>query len=855
MPSRPPPSKPAATTPSRRFSSPLAELTAGLRGDGAQGGMWARAGELLRRTVLGQAAGGRGAQTAAPAPSTSAKGQGAATAQPPTSTPAAESTVNTQPPRRRRNGPAEQRKRLAAIAAAQAAANPAQKGRAGVRIRPPPTKAATPAAPPPEKQPSIARLRQHLMAGIVRLDSVFNAFTGMGEYGDKGSQTQVDMQWTPMSPDECAQLWRSNAYAARACEELPLDVCRKGWSIASNDVSAADQAKLGEQAAIKLGLVQKVCEAMTWARVVGQGAILIVCDEVVPLNKRASYLSEPLGTYPIRRIRQIQVFERRELTVYEWEGDVGSKRYREGKSYLINPKVPNDTIRAGAAYHASRFMLFSGRKLPAGMKLENSGFDDSVLQMAMDAIFGATAVDKVGATLAQMLNVTVLSSAMLDNVDQPDMLAVLRERGQMIAEQISNNNLLVLQPGENMENRGVSINGYDQLAERSALALCAATKMPAVRLFGEAPAGLSTDGASQQKLWDGQIVGAQELIRGALHQFYNALFFSQQGPTGGKPVKYTISFPSPTTLTSTEEAQLRKAVAEVDAIYLGLGVYTPRDVRATRGQANGHLKDVVVQTEALGADDKLRQADLAAKAEEDRLRGEEALAAQGQPPPRPPAAPPTVPALMPAAPPTSAAPFQVEPRLDAELNSAVIWIEFPEEAAQAHGRLVRAIEQAVPSLTIVPETTPHLTLIYLGVLANPKADIATIAAVMDAIGAKWPVTKIITDDVMTFPPQDEQAPSPVTLAIREGDWHLRQLNGVLTRRLAHVIQAEQFDEYQPHATLGYAQLSQDLRERMMQFKAAPIEFAATRMRLVINSEVVHETTFPGHGWPGSLVAI
>ncbi len=691
------------------------------------------------------------------------------------------------------------------------------------------------------------------MAGIVRLDSVFNAFTGMGEYGDKGAQTQVDMQRTPLSEDECAQLWRFNAYAARACEELPLDVCRKGWSVASNDVASADQALLGEQAAIRLGLVHKVCEAMTWARVVGQGAILIVCDEVVPLKNRATYLSEPLGTYPIRKIRQIQVFERRELSVYEYEGDVGSKRYREAKTFLINPKVPNDTIRVGTPYHASRMMLFSGRKLPAGMKYENSGFDDSILQMAVDAIFGATAIDDVGRTLAQELNVTVLSSAALENMDQPDMLSVLRERGQMIAEQKSNNNLLLLQPGEQMENRGVSITGYGDIAAQSALALCAATKMPATRLYGEAPAGLNTDGASQQKLWDGQIVGAQEMIRNPLHQFYNALFFSQQGPTGGRLIKYTIAFPSPTTLTAAEEALLRKAIADIDQIYLSMGVYTPGDIRATRGQANGYLKEIVVKTESPGDEARLRAADLAAKAEEDRLRAEEALASQAQ---ASGAAPPPATATPPPARPASdqAAPYPVAPRLDAERGSAVIWVEFPEEAAQAHARLVRALEQAVPNLTIEPETVPHVTLIYLGVLANPKADVAVITSVMDAIGAKWPVMKVITDDVMTFPPQDEQSPSPVTLALREGDWHLRELNAHLTRRLAHIIQAEQFDTYKAHATLGYAQLTQDIRDRMMQAKTMPIEFTATRMRLVINGEVVHETAFPGHGWPGSLVS-
>ena len=156
---------------------------------------------------------------------------------------------------------------------------------------------------------------------------------------------------------------------------------------------------------------------------------------------------------------------------------------------------------------------------------------------------------------------------------------------------------------------------------------------------------------------------------------------------------------------------------------------------------------------------------------------------------------------------------------------------------------------------IEPETTPHITLLYLGVLAQPLADVEVIKAAMDEFAKSWPVFKVVTDTVMTFPPHGDDERHPITLAIREGDWHLNSINARLTRRLAHVIQAKQFDEYKAHATLGSARLSAATRDELMQHPPKPIEFTATRLRLVMEGKVIHETVFPGHGWPGSIAAI
>lgn len=690
-------------------------------------------------------------------------------------------------------------------------------------------------------------LRQRLMSGILRLDSIFNALSGMNENGDPGGANQVDMQRGGLSVDECLQLYRFNAYATRVVDELPQDVCQKGWSVTSKDVPTEQQASLGAEEAKALELVARVEKAMAWGRLTGVGAILLVCDEEVPESKRRSYLSMPLGTFPIRRIRALHVFDRTELTIFAWEGNAASKRYRAAKLYTITPRVPTDSLETGVPVHASRLMVFPGRELPEQLKTANSGFDDSVLQMAFDAIVGCTAVDKVGQTLVQKLSTTTLSTTALEEMDGPEMLMVLRERARMIAEQQSNQNLLLLQPGETIATQGISITGFDDIANRAALQLCAASGMPATRLFGEAPAGFNTDGASQEKLWDRRVVIAQERIRPPLHQFYNALFASETGPTGGREISYEVAFPPTTTLTSTEEAALRLSVAQADQIYLTNGVLKPSEVRATRGQIDGHLKDIVIQSSAPD-DEQLRQADLAAREEEERLR---AAAAQAEAPSPAPTPPQDV--LAPAVAVDSAS--YTEPRLDAAPGSAVIWIELPEEAVAAHTRIISALEKGVPDLAIEPEVTPHVTLLYLGVLADPKADVPQIKTVMDEFSAKWPVFKVLTDSLRTFPVQEEGAPTPLTLSIREGDWHMSSINARLLRRLAHIVQAEQFDEYAAHATLGYAQMSPATRDAVMQLKLPPIEFTATRMRLVMDGKVIHETVFPGHGWPGSIASV
>ncbi len=820
MPSRPPPTKPAQPAQRGGLKTRITDIvTEALGSVGLR--MWASVGQRRVATPTADPESGR---ASAPPPQTAP----AAAPVPPEqrAAPPAATTASAPPPAHR---PPKARRPRGAV-------QPLDITSASIR----------------EERSALAHLKASYMYAASRLDSVWNSLSGMGD-GDKGSGTQVDMQRVELSDKECRQLWRFNGYADRIVGELPMDVSRAGWAVNSSDVPVEQQPMLAEEVTKNFGLVVKVREAMTWARLSGNAAILVVCDERVPPSDLNSYLMKPLGTYPIDRIVALHIIERCELSVYEYEGNPNSKHYRLPKSYIVTPRVPNDRMAYGKPVHASRFMMFAGRSLPPSLRVDNNGFDDSVLQKTADAIFGRTSIDMIGNTLAQEMQYTVLTTPALGNMDGREQLTLMREQADLIAQTKSTQNLILLREGETLENRSVQMQGFGDLSDSATLALCAAANMPATRLFGEAPAGLNTDGDSQARLWEAQVVIAQEGIKPQLRQFYDAWFASAQGPTGGKPIRYDVVFPPATTLSATEEATLRLTVSQADQAYITAGVFTPHEIQAVRGQPGGWRKDIVVQ--AAPQDERQREADLKAElAEREMALIEEqaaaAAASQG--------------AVDPAAvegggaePAASVPSTEVisDERLDAEADSAVIWIEFPDEAAQEHAQLVRSIEQNVTALAIEPETKPHITLLYLGVLRRPQQDVEVIKRVMDEFGKSWPVFKVVTETVMTFPPHDDEDRHAVTLAVREGDWHLERINAHLTRRLAHLIQAEQFAQFKAHATLGYARLSAEVREEMMQQPVPPIEFTATRLRLVMNSKVVHETVFPGHGWPGSIANI
>jgi 2'-5' RNA ligase len=166
------------------------------------------------------------------------------------------------------------------------------------------------------------------------------------------------------------------------------------------------------------------------------------------------------------------------------------------------------------------------------------------------------------------------------------------------------------------------------------------------------------------------------------------------------------------------------------------------------------------------------------------------------PAPEPPAQPPPDPAQPGAAP---GQPLQtVQPplaRVDAVPTDACV-VLIPAADPGLRGRVEAAIGQ-----TLVAETDPHVTVLYVGTGLSPEAIAEVVEVVGDEVAEVDPAALLTCPTVRVFPP----GPNGTPIVLEYGDaWAAAKLNGCLLRVLAHVITAKQHASYRPHLTLGYA---------------------------------------------------
>jgi len=479
------------------------------------------------------------------------------------------------------------------------------------------------ASPPARRKPArIARrvtLRDR-MAGAVesigaRFDALYNSLSGLGGSNDKGSSAMPDTSRTPLTVPHLDVLYRFSAYARRIVDVVPNEATRK-WLRIVDDTSTSD-VLAGEES--RLGVQGRTNQAMKWARHAGGSVILIITDEDADPAERSpsERLRRPLDPARLVRIRNLVLCDRLEATPFEYEGDVRSERFGEPRLWSINPitsgMIGGGGYASGSIIHHSRVLYFAGRELPRRLRQQNSGYDDSVLEACWNAIRSIESIDQGAALIAQELKLNVLKIAGLAELQTSDQAVAFATRMQQINTSKSLLNLLLLDEKESFDTLGTPTEGFQYLDANARRALATAAEMPETILFGDAPSGLNTDGASGRDSWNKVIASYQETrIRRHLTYLYGLIYAQREGPTAGVvPAKWKIEFNSLDEPTAQENATLKKTVADTDALYIDRGVLTPEHVAASRFGDGGWTADTL-PVEA-GADD------VAAAAEARRL--------------------------------------------------------------------------------------------------------------------------------------------------------------------------------------------------------------------------------------------
>lgn len=488
-----------------------------------------------------------------------------------------------------------------------------------------------------------------------RDSSVVNALTGLGGDADKGATARPNLTRQPLTDAELAALYLNNGIARRIVDIIPAEATRKAWTVTADVEGERVEVDAAAAEDRRLAVVANVREAWSLARLWGHALIVLVTEDDVPAEfaeHPERWLEQPLDLARVKQVKALQVFDALESWPIAYDGDFESATFREPLIWGLAPSIPGVSSGRNAKggkvpqrIHTSRVLHFRGRGRPPSLRhstghvvaggLSFGGTrspDDSALRAVWDEIRNLSQTMAGGATLAQELRESVLKIAGLRAMATADQAAEVQARLGLMAKAKSLLGMIVLGENDEYDNRSNPPTGFRELSSEAQSMLSAVTGIPLTILFGQAPAGLTSDDKAGRESWDNVVSDEQGGIAPHLVRLYNAIFAATEGVSGGTaPVSVRPKFRPLHEASEAEQAATYKTTTEADAILLDRGVVSAEQV-AGRFTADGYQTDL--QPAAEGDDDDL---DLDLAAEE--AKAEEVKAADPTAPTEPEAEP------------------------------------------------------------------------------------------------------------------------------------------------------------------------------------------------------------------------
>lgn len=470
-----------------------------------------------------------------------------------------------------------------------------------------------------------------------RLDSIMNVFTGLGDALYDRNKHNIFQPNRKLGDAELSALYNDEPIGRLICELPTFDALRKGFTITVAD----DNGKIGAGAydyLKQLGAVSALGQGNELDRAFGGSGIWVGLDD-------GGEQSEPVNVTRIRSISFLRVLDRRRLRPWRIDDDTRSRTYNQPVQWAVLPETVYAATAAMAKelepiqiVHASRLIIFPGRNVSDDRRAANNGWGDSIFQACLNPLENDA---QAWATLAHLVSkasqgvIKVKDLAMVATSGDPE---AVQARFQLIRMGRSVVRDLVIDADESYEQHPPNFGNLPDVLYLCMHQLSASVQIPVTRLFGMSPGGLNATGESDARNWEDVVEALQtHRLEPRLKQLLDLIFLAQDGPTkGAAPTSYEVMWEPLRQMTAKEQAELRKIVAETDAIYINAQVLMPEEVAINRFRADGWSMETTVDLD-------LRQKILEVELEQALEKAEN--------PPEPPPAPPTdVPPPDPSAP-------------------------------------------------------------------------------------------------------------------------------------------------------------------------------------------------------------
>lgn len=365
-------------------------------------------------------------------------------------------------------------------------------------------------------------------------------------------------------------VYRGDGLTKRIIDVVATEMVRQGWQIDGNvDGSVNEYID-------KLYGVVALTDLIRWARLYGGAIMIMGIADGRPLD-------EPVNESDIRNIRWLRVYDRYQASpnIGALCYDMNDVNYGYPDIYLVNDYTTGQTFTV----HHSRVLRMDWSLLPPRDRMNNQGWGESAITSIWQDIrnYGTTFANMANIVqdfVNTVLKIPGLSIALTNKCAESGIINRINYANMMK----SVNNMTVIDAQESIEKLSTNVTGLSEILDRFMLSVCSVTGIPATILFGRSPAGFNSSGDSEIRNYYDMIKNYQEnKLKPCLEKLVRYIFLAKDGPTNGiEPNNWNINFVPLWQNTEEQEANIRRTVAETDAIYIDRGVLDPIEVAESR---------------------------------------------------------------------------------------------------------------------------------------------------------------------------------------------------------------------------------------------------------------------------------
>jgi uncharacterized protein len=254
------------------------------------------------------------------------------------------------------------------------------------------------------------------------------------------------------------------------------------------------------------------------------------------------------------------------LTPYSWNATHPEREdfYKPQSWFVIGRKT-----------HASRLLTFIFREVPDLLKPAYDFSGISVTQLMMPYVNRWLRTAKNVNDLINIFSIVTLATDLASLLQDPTAFV---NRLRTFNQTRDNRGLMVVNKNtEELSSQNIPLGSLDKLQAQSQEHMATPARMPLIKFFGITPTGLNTTSEGEFQSWYDYVHALQELGFGPNMQ--RVLEFVQMDLYGSVDPDIKFEFLSLYEPNGKEKADIRKADADRDAVYITNSVVSPAETR------------------------------------------------------------------------------------------------------------------------------------------------------------------------------------------------------------------------------------------------------------------------------------